>query len=827
MQRPNSYYPTSSGYRDFLEANKESILRSAVEAIDPDRMQMERQQALTLAGAMKNCGFSREDFADVMRKSQYDKGTFADQWDSFRGEGANGECTEGTIFHYAKLCGWTWPAPSRESHQIPAEKQKRQELALITWDDSFTISCLMDSVEYKDKPVSGGAIRSREQIPTPPPTKFTVEEFALRVTHGCSFYPTVYSKEPIGITDKGKEKHKYNAISQQLFVVDVDNDEEYTAENGEKHKRRIQDPLTIERALKICKGVGIYPFLVYETFSSKVHRDDPDEPYIKYRLCFALNEPVTVQEVGERGITAITNFFIKLFAPAADPKPKDFSRIIYGTNEPDRVQIFHRFLDKKKLLSLIFESREGTANEKATDPKASLGEEDHGFYRVNKYGEISGVIDSAVVEYMKKNTAMFIFNDMLYIYDHGVYSMDEKGNRFKTMVSQLLYSEFVTASRLENIYKLLKTDVHLELKEKDLNKHPHYVINVKNGMLNLKTLELKDHDPSYHSINQIPHEYIPGFNYDGTITEEFLTGFLTDHDDLFMFLEYAGYCMTKDTRQQVFLIIKGPGGIGKSELIHLVEEAVGSENIASLSIQNVNDRFSPAFLVGKLLNANADISSELMNDISGLKKLVGEDTMRAEYKGGKVFSFKPYAKLLFSANRIPESRDDKTNAYYRRMIILDVNRRCQEIPHLSDRLKEESAAGVFFHMAVDAVANMYMSDTAIKRSERSMAAVQQLYEAGDSVIAFLQTAMIKDPNARESRETLYELYRIYCWTNDRTPKTKNGFYENMRDKGFREVKSSGIRFFEGIRNEFNLFAVQGAYKAGTTIPWDKFTSEKT
>ena len=64
-------------------------------------------------------------------------------------------------------------------------------------------------------------------------------------------------------------------------------------------------------------------------------------------------------------------------------------------------------------------------------------------------------------------------------------------------------------------------------------------------------------------------------------------------------------------------------------------------------------------------------------------------------------------------------------------------------------------------MAVDAVANMYMSDTAIKRSERSMAAVQQLYEAGDSVIAFLQTAMIKDPNARESRETLYELYRIF------------------------------------------------------------------
>jgi len=425
------------------------------------------------------------------------------------------------------------------------------------------------------------------------------------------------------------------------------------------------------------------------------------------------------------------------------------------------------------------------------------------FHRYNKDGVATGVIDNAIVEYMKQSVEMFLFNDMLYIYDHGVYSIDEKGNRFKTMVSRLIYPELVTAQRLDNVYKLLKTDSTLEIREEELNKYPPYVINVKNGMLNLKTLELKEHNARlYHSINQIPYEYKPGFNYDGSVTEEFISALLPNPDDLIMFLEYSGYCMTTDTSKQKFLIIKGPGGTGKSELIHLVERTVGSDNTSSLSIQNTNDRFSPAFLVGKLLNANADISSELMNDTSGLKKLIGEDTMRAEYKGGKVFSFHPYAKLLFSANRIPESKDDKTNAYFRRMMILEVNQRCKEITKLSDRLKEETASGVFFHMIVDAVRNLYLREGMLSESENSKAAVQRLYEATDSVMAFLKNVTVRDPNEKVTREQLFSDYREYCWSEDRTPKTKNGFYENLRDKGVEEIKTNGKWYFRGIKVDY-------------------------
>ena len=78
-------------------------------------------------------------------------------------------------------------------------KSKKPELYMVKWEDSYTVSCLMDSVEYKQKPIKVGEIRNRERVPTPPPTMFPVDEFARRVTKGCTFYPTVYSKEYAGL----------------------------------------------------------------------------------------------------------------------------------------------------------------------------------------------------------------------------------------------------------------------------------------------------------------------------------------------------------------------------------------------------------------------------------------------------------------------------------------------------------------------------------------------------------------------------------------------------------------------------------------------------
>ena len=270
MRKPEDFSSNSNrtnDYEEFKEAHRDEILRSAVNAIDPDLMRMDRDQAMTLAGAMKICGFSREDFASVMSKSSADKGTFTKQWDYWTGKGRHGTATEGTIYKYAQLCGWEWPAPGETAGQqsrTPAGKPKASAPTMVTWNDGFTVSCLMDSTTYTEKPANVWEIRNREPVPTPEPTAFTIQEFARAVTSGCTFYPTVYSKEQTGKDESGRPKYKYRAISQQIFVVDIDNEEQYIDESGKRGKRRVKKPLTIDAAMDICSKHDIAPFFVFE-----------------------------------------------------------------------------------------------------------------------------------------------------------------------------------------------------------------------------------------------------------------------------------------------------------------------------------------------------------------------------------------------------------------------------------------------------------------------------------------------------------------------------------------------------------------------------------
>ena len=56
--------------------------------------------------------------------------------------------------------------------------------------------------------------------------------------------------------------------------------------------------------------------------------------------------------------------------------------------------------------------------------------------------------------------------------------------------------------------------------------------------------------------------------------------------------------------------------------------------------------------------------------------LVSGDSITAERKFEQPFTFRNYAKLIFSANEIPAS-DDKTDAFYRIQIIFHFDKKFQ------------------------------------------------------------------------------------------------------------------------------------------------------
>ena len=383
---------TYKDYEDFKKDYHAELLLDALAAIQPDYMRMDRQQALTLAGAMKACGCSQQQFADVMSRSTADKGTFAKQWGKFRGSGQHGNCTDATIFDYAIQSGWKWPDPveyvknngskqpaGRKDAVAPVQQEPTLE-TMAPWRDDFTISCIIDKQPYKSKPTKAYEIRNREQTPTPQPDPVTLQDFARAITNGCTFSPTVYNKLQTGTDETGKPIFEYKAIMQQVFVVDIDNEEPALDPDGKPikgKKKRIENPLDIPQAIEICKRNQIAPFFIYETFSSKEHREDPEQPYTKFRLCFATDKPITVQEYGEHGIKQAIAYFIGLFGKAADQKTTDAARLIYGTDEKSSARLYRQIIDSEKLIKRMYvqPDPEQTAAEEEPALEIKTGEE--------------------------------------------------------------------------------------------------------------------------------------------------------------------------------------------------------------------------------------------------------------------------------------------------------------------------------------------------------------------------------------------------------------------------------------------------------------------
>ena len=256
--------------------------------------------------------------------------------------------------------------------------------------------------------------------------------------------------------------------------------------------------------------------------------------------------------------------------------------------------------------------------------------------------------------------------------------------------------------------------------------------------------------------------------------------------------------MTTDTGFQKFMMIKGPGSTGKSVVVDLTENTVGLQNSVSISIQDLNKRFYATSLFGKLLNACADIPSTALQSIDVLKKAVGEDSVLYERKGQDPTNFKSYAKLLFSANEMPLNLDDKTNAYYRRLLILEMDHIIpleQRDRKLKDKLKKET--DYIIMMAMKALQKLYRQGS-FTVSEHGRECVEELYRSADSVKAFLDERITAKDGSRINRSFMFSEYEEYCKENDRQSHGKSVFLRMMKDKGYRVKRTQEGYFFMDI-----------------------------
>ncbi len=423
----------------------------------------------------------------------------------------------------------------------------------------------------------------------------------------------------------------------------------------------------------------------------------------------------------------------------------------------------------------------------------------HHYKLVNGKEVPTSVFDYEVFSYIKENYSIFICG-FPYLYIGGVYVADRNGTKVKQIIRGLIFKQFIKSRTINQIYNLIVDAEELQKEFSSLNNYPKSYINFRDCMLDVQTMKKLPHNPAYLSINQVPFNYADVEKAaDGQEIEKFFNFIFSSADDRKMLLEYAGLCLTTDTRQQRFLTLCGLGGTGKSVLIRLLESAAGVENVSNVSMQELSKRFSTSLLVGKTLNSCADLSMEALEDSSTVKKLLGEDSVMAEFKGQNGFMFKNYSKLLFSTNMLPVITTERTNGFYRRLLILKMDRQPDKPDvGLADRLLLEMP--YFLKLAVQALNEMYQKGI-ITISESSKQAVAQMRKDSDVVQAWIDDCCTVGDYLKVERGEAYKGFEEYCKTEERQALTKNGFFKALRTKNFAEVRGKSERYFTGLSCE--------------------------
>ena len=424
------------------------------------------------------------------------------------------------------------------------------------------------------------------------------------------------------------------------------------------------------------------------------------------------------------------------------------------------------------------------------------------FHLFDAKGNVKGVRDMEIVDYLVENVQFFVVGITPYYYEHGAFLEDHDGVRMKYRIQKLIYRDQVQSGVIKRIYNLLITQPKVYREAYELNKQPVRWINFKNGYYDPVTGEMLEHNPDYLTINQIPFPYYPEDReqvlHGGENIKKYLASSLPNKEEQQTFWEYFGYCMTQDTQFQKFLTLKGNGGTGKSVAVSLIQHVVGITNMSSISLQDLNKRFYATGMYGKLLNACADIPCKAMENTDVLKKAVGEDTLIYEKKGQDAIHFHSYAKLLFSTNEMPQNLEDKSDAFYRRLLILDMNRVVksgEKDLHLKEKVQAESDYAI--HMAMIALKNLYEQGK-FTESEHSKECVREVQRTSDSICAFIDESLVRAKGKRLKRSEVFHMYEEYCKENDRQGHGKSNFFRNMTDKGFLLKQYNGEFYYQDI-----------------------------
>jgi len=313
-----------------------------------------------------------------------------------------------------------------------------------------------------------------------------------------------------------------------------------------------------------------------------------------------------------------------------------------------------------------------------------------------------------------------------------------------------------------------------------------WLLNLENGVLNLRTLEFLPCDPNLKLTKLAPVTYDP--NADCPKWKAFLQRIFNGNEHLIRFVQRAvGYSLTGSTREQCLFFLYGTGANGKSTFLEVIRALLGDYAVTTdfstfvadrkSSVRNDIARLHSARLVTAIeVGEGKRFAEEL------IKTLTGGDTVTARFLYREFFEFRPRFKVWLAANYKPEIRG-ADYAIWRRIRLIPFTVTIppeEQIPDLAEQLKEELSG--ILNWALEGLRDWLANGL---QPPLEVTEATEAYRAEMDIVGlFIQDACVTDPKAVTPSKTLYEAFREWCAENGHELLTPKQFGRRLSAKGF-------------------------------------------
>lgn len=312
------------------------------------------------------------------------------------------------------------------------------------------------------------------------------------------------------------------------------------------------------------------------------------------------------------------------------------------------------------------------------------------------------------------------------------------------------------------------------------------LLNARNGVIDILTGEVSDHDPEQRIMLQTRAAIHP----DATCPTwmAFLERTQPDADVREFLQRVVGYSLTGFLSEQVMVMHHGSGANGKSVFLKVLGDVFGSYSQVvprSTLITKRSEGIATdvARMVGRRFLQTSETAAGRQLDEEIIKSITGGDTQVARHLYGREFEFTPQGTIHYATNHLPRLTD--AESIWRRLILISwdvVIPPSERDGHLADKIVEREADGVLA-WAIRGAAKWRDYGLGVPLSARL--ALDEYREDSDLFGDFLRDeTVVMGPDYFSTIEDLYRGYSEWCFHTGTNPVAQNTLGRMLKERGW-------------------------------------------